>query len=140
MDDSQGRGMLKVSVAAEPASLAGLRRVLTSFLTQYGLDGRRRHEALLVANELAANAIEHGSMSEDQLEITITVGPELLVIRVLDPARTSARPTRLEPDEWRESGRGMVIVEQLAGWSERLKDGRREVNAQLPLAPRPPAA
>ena len=135
MDDSQCRGRLTVSVAAEAASLAGVRRVLASFLTEFGLDGRRRHEALLVTNELAANAIEHGSTSEDQVEITITIGPRLLVIRVLDPARTAARPTRLEPDAWRESGRGMVIVEQLASWSERLKGGRREVKARLPLAP-----
>jgi hypothetical protein len=29
----------------------------------------------------------------------------------------------------------MLIVEQLANWSEQLKGGRREVTAQLPLLP-----
>ena len=39
----------------------------------------------------------------------------------------------LTPDERRPAGRGLQIVEQLAAWSERVVDGRREVRAELLL-------
>jgi hypothetical protein len=39
----------------------------------------------------------------------------------------------LSPDERRSAGRGLQIVEQLADWSERVVDGRREVRAELVL-------
>ncbi len=90
---------------------------------------------MLVVHELAASAIEHASADDDQIEVTVKLEPESLLIRVLDPARTATRPAALEPDHARESGRGMLIVSRLARWSEQLKGDRREVTAKLPLRP-----
>jgi anti-sigma regulatory factor (Ser/Thr protein kinase) len=135
MSSSHVRGRLELRLAARAASLAWIRRLLTAFLTEHNLDEQRRRDALLIVHELAANAIEHGSRDEDRLEVTVTVEAESLLIRVLDQARSAARPVQVEQDEWRETGRGMLIVEQLANWSEQLKGGRREVTAQLPLLP-----
>jgi anti-sigma regulatory factor (Ser/Thr protein kinase) len=135
MNHSHVSGRLDLRFAARAASLARIRRLLTAFLIEHGLDDRRRSEALLIVHELAANAIEHGSRDEDRVEVTVTVEAESLLIRVLDSARTAARPVQVEQDECRETGRGMLIVEQLANWSEQLKGGRREVTAQLPLLP-----
>ncbi len=134
MRGGQVGGRLDLHVRAEAASLARIRRALAEFLAEHELE-KRRQEALLVVHELAANAIEHASTGDDQLEIAVRIEPESLLIRVLDPARTATRPAPLEPDHSRESGRGMLIVSQLARWSEQLKGDRREVTAQLPLRP-----
>jgi anti-sigma regulatory factor (Ser/Thr protein kinase) len=137
-----GRGdvqeRLDLRVGAEAASLARVRRLLAGFLAEHEVDERREQDALLVASELTANAIEHASTAEDLVEIAVWLEPESLLIRVLDPARTTSRPVPLEPDESRESGRGMLIVNELGSWSARLTRGRREVTARLPL-PRDPA-
>jgi len=126
---------LALRVRAQAASLARIRTVLTSFLAERGLGEDQQHNAVLVVDELAANAIEHGSTDDDEVEVTVTLRPCSLLIRILDPARTDAAPTRREPDELGESGRGMLIVGQLATWTERLRRGRREVTARLPLLP-----
>ena len=127
---------LEISVPAHAASLARVRRLLRVFLTEHDVRQDQHHGVLLVTHELAANAIVHGSAGQDELiAITVSLEPQSLLIRVLDPARTEAIPTSLEPTDWRESGRGMLMVGQLATWSEELIDGHREVSATLPLAP-----
>jgi anti-sigma regulatory factor (Ser/Thr protein kinase) len=131
----QVRGRLDLHVRAEAASLAQIRRALAEFLAQHELEKQRGQDAMLVVQELAANAIEHASAADDHVDVAVSLAPESLLIRVLDPARTATRPAPLEPDHSRESGRGMLIVNQLARWSERLKGDRREVTAQLPLRP-----
>jgi anti-sigma regulatory factor (Ser/Thr protein kinase) len=137
MAGGQIRGRLDLQVRADAASLAQIRRALTEFLAEHELE-QQRQEALLVVHELAANAIEHASTRDDQIELAVELEPESLLVRVLDPARTVTRPAPLEPDHSRESGRGMLIVSQLARWSEQLKGDRREVTAQLPLRPEAP--
>jgi len=131
----QIHGRLDLHVRAEAASLAQIRRALAEFLAQHELEEQRRQDAMLVVHELAANAIEHASAGDDHLEVAVSLAPESLLIRVLDPARTATRPAPLEPDHSREFGRGMAIVDRLARWSEQLKGDRREVTAQLPLRP-----
>jgi len=131
----QIRGRLDLHVRAEAASLAQIRRALAEFLAQHELEEQRRQDAMLVVHELAANAIEHASAGDDHLEVAVSLAPESLLIRVLDPGRTATRPAPLEPDHSREFGRGMAIVDRLARWSEQLKGDRREVTAQLPLRP-----
>jgi anti-sigma regulatory factor (Ser/Thr protein kinase) len=126
---------LDLCVPARAASLARVRALLTAFLTDQGLREDQRHNAVLVVDELAANAIEHGSAEGDEVEVTITLKPRSLLIRILDPARTEATPTARLPDELGESGRGMLIVGKLATWTERLNGDRREVTAHLPLPP-----
>jgi anti-sigma regulatory factor (Ser/Thr protein kinase) len=133
MGGGQVRGRLDLHVTAEPASLAQVRRVLAEFLAEHELDDQRTQDALLIVHELAANAIEHASTGDDQLEVAVRLEPETLVIRVLDAARAATRPAALEPDQSRESGRGMVIVDQLASWNEQIRGDRREVTAQLSL-------
>jgi len=58
----QIRDRLDLHVRAEAASLAQIRRAaLAEFLVRHELEEQRRHDALLVVHELAANAIEHAS-------------------------------------------------------------------------------
>ena len=134
--DSHVCGTLEISVPAQAASLARVRLQLRVFLTEHDVREDQRHGAVLVTHELAANAIAHGSAGEgDVISITLRIEPQSLLIRVLDPARTEAVPASLEANDWRESGRGMLIVDQLATWNEELVDDHREVTAELPLVP-----
>jgi anti-sigma regulatory factor (Ser/Thr protein kinase) len=131
----QVRGRLDLYVGAEAGSLAQIRRGVAEFLAEHELDEQRRQDALLVVHELAANAIEHASARDDHVEVAVSFEPESLLIRVLDPSRTPMRPAPLEPDQSRESGRGMLIINRLTRWSEQFTRDRREVTAQLPLGP-----
>jgi anti-sigma regulatory factor (Ser/Thr protein kinase) len=134
MEQSQVRGRLEISIPAQTVALAQVRRRLGAFLAEHHVPERSRHGAVLVVHELAANAVVHGSTdANEEVVITITLEPRFLLIRVLDPAPTGATPASLGPTQWRESGRGMLIVDRLASWSQRLHEGRREVSAKLPL-------
>ena len=136
MEHSHVCGSLEISVPAQAASLARVRRLLRVFLAEHDVREDLQHGVVLVTHELAANAIVHGSTDKDEVvAITLRLGPQSLLIRVRDPARSEAIPASLEPTDWRESGRGMLMVGQLATWSEELIDGRREVSATLPLVP-----
>lgn len=111
-----------------------IRRRVADFLASHGIAEPVSGDAVLVAAELASNAIEHGSREGDSVEIDCEVIGGRLRIRVLDAARGSA-PVRLGADAQRVRGRGLAIVERLTlGWSERIRDGRREVSAELPIA------
>ena len=136
MESSPTCRTLEISVPARTGSLARIRRLLRAFLAEHDVREDQRHGVVLVTHELAANAIVHGSAGQDEVvAITIRLEPQSLLIRVIDPAPSVATPASLEPTDWRESGRGLLMVDQLATWSEKLVDGHREVNATLPLAP-----
>ena len=125
---------LNLNVEATPASLSRVRAVLRQFLQEHDVADDVRAPALLIVHELTANAIEHGSRRQDEIELAITLEPETLLIRVLDPARSDQSPRPLAPDPAHESGRGMLIVDRLAAWHEEMRAGRRQVTVTLPLA------
>lgn len=109
------------------------RRLLARLLDAGGVRSDRRSDALLVASELVANAISHGSCPGDEITVEFAVRSRCLRICVRDPVRSSLAPVALSPDERRPSGRGLQIVGQLADWSERIVHGRREVRATVAL-------
>ena len=110
-----------------------MRSLLGQFLDERAIGDEVFYDALLVAHELTANAISHGSGGEDEIEVRARLLPNRLTIVVSDSARLPAVPFALPPDERRESGRGLQVVARLAEWSERIVGGRREVRAELPL-------
>lgn len=59
---------LSAHLPADAKALAELRRRVNELLVSAGIAESNRRDALLVANELAANAIEHGSRT-DEIEI-----------------------------------------------------------------------
>jgi anti-sigma regulatory factor (Ser/Thr protein kinase) len=118
---------------AEPASLRQVRGQLGRFLDAQRVGDELFYDALLVAHELAANAITHGSAPPDEIEVQAELLRDRLRLTVSDQARGSA-PLAFTADEHRESGRGLQIVGRLAEWSERIVAGRREVSAELPLS------
>jgi anti-sigma regulatory factor (Ser/Thr protein kinase) len=119
------------SFAAEPRAVSAARGLVAQVLEAAGIDDERRADALLVACELVANAIHHGSGDDDQIAVEVAVVPPNVRICVRDPGRGSAAPAARNPDEHAQSGRGLQIVEALASWSERTVAGYREVVAEL---------
>jgi anti-sigma regulatory factor (Ser/Thr protein kinase) len=124
---------VSASLAAEPRSISTARGLLAQILAAAGVRGESRSDALIVASELVANAISHGSRSGDEIKVEFAVLPRRVHICVLDPLRGRSALAALSPDEHRPAGRGLQIVEQLAEWSEGVVDGRREVRAELML-------
>lgn len=118
---------------AEPSSLPQVRARIGSFLDTQRIGDEVFYDALLVAHELAANAITHGSAPQDEIEIQTELLCDRLRITLFDRARGPA-PLAFAADEHRESGRGLQIVSRLAEWSERIVAGRRGVSAELPLS------
>ena len=124
---------LHANLRAERSSLPQMRSLLLRFLDEWDVDDHVFHDALLVTHELLANAIEHGSNEEDEIEIRVQLLRARLCIVVCDRARKGRVPVALSPDEQRDGGRGLQVVAQLADWSERIVGGRREVRAELAL-------
>jgi anti-sigma regulatory factor (Ser/Thr protein kinase) len=124
---------LCVHVPAAPESLAGVRRDVAAFLDAHEVDEDLSYGALAVAHELAANAVAHGSREGDEIEVRAEIRDDRLALVVTDAARRAGVPVALTPDEHRERGRGLLVVERLADWSESIVEGRREVRAELRL-------
>ena len=118
---------------AEPEAAGKARALLQRTLEQAGVEKGRSFEALLVASELVANAVRHGSRPGDEVTVDITLEGTLLRIAVRDAARGRSTPIALTRDEQRPAGRGLAMVDWLAEWSEQIVDGRREVKAELSL-------
>ena len=133
-DDFTALAEARASLAADERSVSSARRLLAQILDAAGVLGEPRSHALLVASELVTNAISHGSRTGDEISVEFAVQPRRVRICVRDPIRRgSSTLVALSPDERRPAGRGLQIVEQLADWSERVVDGRREVRAELVL-------
>jgi anti-sigma regulatory factor (Ser/Thr protein kinase) len=124
---------LHASLPADRSSLPQLRSLLAGFLQASNVGDDASYNAQLVMHELVANAIEHGSNEQDKIEVHVQLLRKRLRIVVYDNARKSRVPVALTPDEHRDHGRGLQVVDQLADWSEQIVRGRREVRAELPL-------
>ena len=116
---------------AEPAAVGQARALLEKTLVDASVDPARSFEAMLVTSEIVSNAISHGSRPGDVIEIAFELVAGRLTIIVRDPARARNGPVMFTPDETRPAGRGLLIVDRLADWSERVCEGRREVRAEM---------
>ena len=127
------RDVLRLTLPAEPSALGAVRGELGRFLDRNRIPDEVFYDALLVAHELAANAVRHGSEPGDEVELRAEIrGPRLRLV-VSDPARHDSAPLALAPDAAAEGGRGLQIVGRLADWTDERVDGRRQVRAELAL-------
>ncbi|MEU6083763.1 ATP-binding protein [Streptomyces sp. NPDC047108] len=111
------------TLPCEPESAATARRLVRAALLAWGLDGYVE-DAVVVVSELVGNAVRHsGSRS---LRVTVTrPGAARVRIGVVDKSTMPPRPGMPEDED--ESGRGLVLVEDLAAvWgSDPLPWGKR---------------
>jgi anti-sigma regulatory factor (Ser/Thr protein kinase) len=125
---------LKTSLPATANALGELRRRISELLAGAGVTEPDRQEVLLVAHELAANAIEHGSAAGDEIEVHCRLEGEHLHLAVLDYARGGSAPAAQRPEAEQPRGRGLYLVDWLSdAWAETIVRGRRKVSATLTL-------
>lgn len=128
-----GRPLLRLSVAAEPASLKPMRDALCSRLDRLGVDRALRDRLKLVLDEAAANVIRHAyrDCSPGRIELTVERRRGMLRIRLRDEAPPvdpgCVRPRDL--DECRPGGLGVNFIDAtMDGWRLRpLRRGRGNV-------------
>ncbi|MFF3400924.1 ATP-binding protein [Streptomyces sp. NPDC002659] len=115
--------------AADPAELAGLRRVLRLHLTLWGLPDLVE-AAQICVTELAANVIKHvGAGTPTRLAVSMS--GTYLRIELHDPD-TRALPTLLSAGHEAESGRGMTIVDSVSDrWGVILRADSKVVWCEL---------
>lgn len=130
------RAELSLHVAGTRTALEAMRRALNEFLTDHGVSEGERRDAVLVAHELAANAIEHGNRGEGEIELEVWLDRDAVAIGVRDAGKAERQPFVKPASAERESGRGLMLVEWLSDWEERQHNGRREIVARLKTAER----
>jgi anti-sigma regulatory factor (Ser/Thr protein kinase) len=119
---------------AEANALGELRRRINELLAGAGVAERDRYSTLLVAHELAANAIEHGSGKEDEIEVECSLAGKQLQLAVLDSSTGSSVPVAQQPEPEQPRGRGLYLVDWLTdSWAETIVRGRRKITATLTL-------
>ncbi|MEU6513772.1 ATP-binding protein [Streptomyces sp. NPDC046978] len=104
---------------ARPASVRSARHIAEALLRRWDLCADDRYTAVLVVDELAANAAEHGHR---RLTLRLDLGPDVLRVRARDHGggRRPARPGQdTDPDE---HGRGLAIIDALAARMEIRRD------------------
>jgi anti-sigma regulatory factor (Ser/Thr protein kinase) len=127
---------LKARLPAEANALGELRRRINELLANAGVAKSDRYDTLLVAHELAANAIEHGSEARDEIEIECSLVGKHLRLAVLDNARGPSVPVAHKAQAEQARGRGLYLVDWLTdSWAETIVSGRRKVTATLTLQP-----
>lgn len=93
-----------------------------------------RDDALLVASELATNAVLHsGCGAEDDFELWAERTSDSLRITVLDIGRSGMEPVRRHPDPTRPGGMGLAVIEQVAQRWGAERDGQLRVWAELAI-------
>jgi anti-sigma regulatory factor (Ser/Thr protein kinase) len=128
----RSQGSESFEFPAELASLPRLRRLIRKFLAEHGVRGDERDQVALVAHELAANVVEHGSERGELFNINIAVEANAVVVRIAARHPRSGRIQIVQPEEFAERGRGMMIVDALADWSEHHTDQGHVVIARVP--------
>src|SRR5213592_4068454 len=104
---------LTTCLPAEARALGGLRRQMNELLASAGIAEPSRQEAVLVAHELAANAIEHGSGAKDEIEVQCNLIDDQLRLAVLDNTRGPSVPAAHKPQAEQTHGRGLYLVDWL---------------------------
>nr|WP_238346135.1 SpoIIE family protein phosphatase [Luteimonas saliphila] len=138
---------LQKTIAGDPAHIAELTAAVESTLVEAGVDDARIHDARLIVEELACNALTHGaSETGPQLRLRLQLEAARLVLELdddglpFDPTTAPAPDLDAELDERRVGGLGLHLVRQLA---DSLDYQRREdhnlvrVTLRLDAAPDP---
>lgn len=90
------------------------RRFASDVMRPHNLDPDLERDVVLLVSELVTNAVRYAGGAT---ELRIDVKGRAVRVEVADGDATPARP--LPPDPWASSGRGLFIVEKLAGtWGQ----------------------
>lgn len=127
-------GLLRVPFAPD-ADGAAIRHTAGPVLTAWQTPGLAE-DTLLVIAELVHNVLQH---TERGGELVLTRGDDAVLVEVADHSSLLPRP--YPPDNRREGGRGLLLVEALAcRWGSRRTLGGKVVWARMPCVASMPAA
>lgn len=105
-----------------PVAAAAARRVVHAVLRWWGLP-QLADDAALMADELVANAVEHG---RPPVLLRLTVTGRRLICEVADAG--PSRPQCRVPGDDEERGRGLMVVDALAeSWESRPARGHGKI-------------
>ena len=119
-----------------PLAAREWRRTLRDVLAAAGVPADRVDDVLLVASELAGNAVLHARPLPEGCLLggCERAGDRLRLVLVDGGSRSGSHPRPREIDLARPTGRGLAIVEQLAAeWGVDEAPGRTSVWAEISL-------
>lgn len=112
------------TLPAEGRSPGAARRVVTEALVAAGLEVML-DDALLLVTELVTNSVVHAGTG---VELSVEIGPGSARIEVLDRGGGALPVTTSAPDDHREGGRGIFLLDALAQeWGTRHFPGGKAV-------------
>jgi anti-sigma regulatory factor (Ser/Thr protein kinase) len=125
---SPATGRMSITLPPATSSCGVARTAIRSFCKQQSLDTLLDDAELLTA-EVVANAVEHSHRS---IRLTATGTSNWLTVSVTDDC-SDPLPTPAEPDVDAERGRGLVVVQSLAGdWGSVSHGDGKSVWFELP--------
>ena len=116
-----------VLIPADLSSLAVVRAAIKEALDAAGWDVDAAARVVLATSEATANAVEHGSLPGELVEIVSQVTEEEAMVRVLDSGGSYPWDRRVDtesPDASAPRGRGLVLINALAQGVEARPAGR----------------
>jgi anti-sigma regulatory factor (Ser/Thr protein kinase) len=112
-----------LDITREPSAVPNTRHFVQAKLAEWELDEDPAQTAVLLATELATNAVRHG---RGQIRLRLRRTYHALYIEVDDDG--SALPDRRHADNNDEGGRGLLLVEALSeAWGTRPLDHGKSV-------------
>ncbi|MFC8789442.1 ATP-binding protein [Streptomyces cinereoruber] len=125
-------------LSSTPRGARLARLLAVEWLREYELPYGTTEAAAQLVAELATNAVTHGRVAGRDFRLALRLSPEVLRIEVTD-TRGDALPRPQQPCREDESGRGLLLVDALAGrWG--VAPGpvpQKTVWAELDLVSRP---
>ena len=99
-------------VPAQPASIALVRGAVAQMLRSRGWPGAARLSVLIAVSEAVTNAVQHGSLPGGPVEVDLSAGEDVAVVRVIDQGRGA--PPGQVPSTDRPDERGLRLMTRIA--------------------------
>jgi len=132
---------MQMAIAGDPARIADLTAAVETALADAGVDRACIHDARLVVEELACNALAHGAAADIGLRLRMRMDVARLLLEIdddgpaFDPTAMAAPDLDAGIGERRIGGLGIHLVRQLAdSFDYRRHDGRNLVRVTLRLS------
>lgn len=106
-----GVSEILLALPPERQSCAVARRAVAAFCRTHRL-GDFADDAALITSELVGNAVEHAG---GLISLAAQIGAGRLLVRVTDDNSNLPADRDVDEDQLRERGRGLVVVDSLAG-------------------------
>ncbi|WP_405803380.1 ATP-binding protein [Streptomyces sp. NBC_01187] len=132
-----GTTQYRQELVVRPLVLGGVRRIVKAYVRLWGFAPLAETAALCV-HELLTNVPRH--TDSPQCELTLDRHPDRVRVTVSDSSRTL--PAVREPDWVNESGRGLVLLDQMTdAWgADPNPDGGKDVWFEMRATPHREAA